>query len=109
MAILAILTQLHLACEQVIHVGICIIYMPVLTSSASPILLNALAALLTTIINIYTAKNGDWSIMAVLTSIDSSLSVASVILIYIYKFRKLKMVIEEHLGEIESQTNKVTT
>ncbi|KAJ5593424.1 hypothetical protein N7537_010328, partial [Penicillium hordei] len=74
MAILAILTQLHLACEQVIHV-----------------------ALLTTIINIYTAKNGDWSIMAVLTSIDSSLSVASVILIYIYKFRKLKMVIEEHL------------
>ncbi|KAJ5927148.1 hypothetical protein N7516_008921 [Penicillium verrucosum] len=74
----------------------------------SPTLLNALAGLLTTIINIYTAKNGDWSIMALLTFIASSLSMASsVILIYIYKFRKLKMVIEEHLREVEFQTNRV--
>ena len=63
---------------------------------------------MTTIINIYTAKNGDWSIMALLTFIASSLSVvSSVILIYIYKFRKLKMVIEEHLREVEFQTNRV--
>ncbi|CAG8901457.1 unnamed protein product [Penicillium egyptiacum] len=75
-----------------------------------PTLLNALAGLLTTTINIYTAKDGDWSIMALLTFIASILSVASsVILTYIYKFRKLKMVIEEHFREINSQSNRANT
>lgn len=48
--------------------------------------------------------------MALLTFVASSLSVASsAFLIYIYKFIKLKMVIEEHLREIEAQINRVNT
>ncbi|KAJ5951035.1 uncharacterized protein N7479_009448, partial [Penicillium vulpinum] len=76
----------------------------------SPTLPNTLAGLLITIVNIYTAKDGDWSIIALLTFVASSLSVASsAFLIYIYKFRKLKMVIEEHHREIEAQINRVNT
>ncbi|KAJ5084787.1 hypothetical protein NUU61_009366 [Penicillium alfredii] len=62
-----------------------------------PTLLNALAGLLTTFINIYTAHHGDWSIMALLTVIASGLSVASSSgLVIIYKFRKLEKVKQEH-------------
>jgi hypothetical protein len=63
--------------------------------------LNALAGLLTTIINIYTAQNGEWSIMALLTVIASGLSVASSLgLFIIYKFGRLEKLKEEHQNEI---------
>ncbi|CDM32977.1 unnamed protein product [Penicillium roqueforti FM164] len=62
-----------------------------------PILLNALAGFLTTIISLYTAHDGDWSIMVLLTVITSGLSVAcSLILLYIYKFGKLERLKQEH-------------
>ncbi|OQD97744.1 hypothetical protein PENSOL_c011G00951 [Penicillium solitum] len=62
-----------------------------------PTLLNALAGFLTTIISLYTARDGDWSIMALLTVITSGLSVAcSLILLYIYKFGKLRKLKREH-------------
>ncbi|KAJ5152440.1 hypothetical protein N7492_009720 [Penicillium capsulatum] len=62
-----------------------------------PTLLNALAGLLTTIINLYTAHNGDWSIMALLTVIASGLSVASSLsLVIVYKFGKLERLKQEH-------------
>jgi uncharacterized membrane protein len=63
----------------------------------SPTLLNALAGFLTTIISLYTAHDGDWSIMVLLTVITSGLSVAcSLILLYIYKFGKLERLKQEH-------------
>lgn len=62
-----------------------------------PTLLNALAGLLTSIISLYTAHGGDWSIMALLTVIASSLSVViSSSLLIIYKFRKLQRLKLEH-------------
>ncbi|KAJ5959159.1 uncharacterized protein N7479_006309, partial [Penicillium vulpinum] len=78
---------------------------PPLLATASVLFM--IAGLLTTIVNIYTAKDGDWSIIALLTFVALSLSVASsAFLIYIYKFRKLKIVIEEHYREIEAQINR---
>jgi uncharacterized membrane protein len=66
-------------------------------NSISPTLLNALAGFLTTIISLYTAHDGDWSIMVLLTVITSGLSVAcSLILLYIYKFGKLERLKQEH-------------
>ncbi|CAI7667860.1 unnamed protein product [Penicillium crustosum] len=62
-----------------------------------PTLLNALAGFLTTIISLYTAHDGDWSIMVLLTVITSGLSVAcSLILLYIYKSGKLQKLKREH-------------
>ncbi|KAJ5302307.1 hypothetical protein N7508_007170 [Penicillium antarcticum] len=62
-----------------------------------PTLLNALAGLLTTIINLYTAHGGDWSIMALLTVITSGLSVASSLsLLFLFKFVKLGRLKREH-------------
>ncbi|KAJ5971422.1 uncharacterized protein N7479_001340 [Penicillium vulpinum] len=62
-----------------------------------PTLLNALAGFLTTIVSLYTAYDGDWSIMVLLTVITSDLSVAcSLILLYIYKFGKLQRLKREH-------------
>jgi NADH:ubiquinone oxidoreductase subunit K len=63
----------------------------------SPTLLNALAGFLTTIVSLYTAHDGDWSIMVLLTVIASGLSIAcSLILIYFYKFDKLQRLKQEH-------------
>ncbi|KAJ6168715.1 hypothetical protein N7497_001558 [Penicillium chrysogenum] len=56
-----------------------------------------LSGFLTTIISLYTAHDGDWSIMVLLTVITSGLSVAcSLILLYIYKFGKLERLKQEH-------------
>ncbi|CAI7615478.1 unnamed protein product [Penicillium pancosmium] len=68
-----------------------------------PTLLNALAGLLTTIVNLYTAHGGDWSIMALLTVIASGLSVASSLaLLIIYKFGKLERLKQEHARIFQS-------
>ncbi|KAB8067368.1 hypothetical protein BDV29DRAFT_186275 [Aspergillus leporis] len=62
-----------------------------------PTSLNAAAGLLTTIINIYTAKSGNWSIMSLLTVIVTALSTtASLALVLFYKFWKMEKVKEEH-------------
>jgi hypothetical protein len=49
--------------------------------------------MLTSLINIYTAKGGDWSVMALLAVIVSGvLVVSSTGLILVYKFWKLRIV-----------------
>lgn len=69
-----------------------------LLKGSRPTLLNALAGLLSTIISLYTAHDGDWSIMALLTVIASGLSVASASgLLIIYKFGKLERLKQEHI------------
>lgn len=61
-----------------------------------------MAGLLTTLINIYTAKDGDWSVMALLAVIAAGLSTAcSLALIIIYRLGKLEKVKKEH----ELETN----
>lgn len=61
-----------------------------------------MAGLLTTLINIYTAKDGDWSVMALLAVIAAGLStVCSLALIIIYRLGKLEKVKKEH----ELETN----
>ncbi|KAJ5883440.1 uncharacterized protein N7473_010326 [Penicillium subrubescens] len=67
-----------------------------------PTLLNSSAGLLTTMVSLYTGHGGDWSIMALLTVIVSSLSVASsFFLLIVYKLVKLEEVKREH-DEIHS-------
>jgi hypothetical protein len=68
-----------------------------------PTCLNSLAGLLTTLVNIYTAKNGDWSIMAVLTTIITGLTfTVSVALTTLFKFVKLERLRREHDLEIKA-------
>jgi hypothetical protein len=68
-----------------------------------PTVLNALAGLLTTIISLYTAHGGDWSIMALLTVIASGLSVATSLgLLIIYKFGKLERLKQEHTRSVSA-------
>ena len=60
-------------------------------------LLNASAGLLTTLINIYTLKGGNWLIIALLIVIVIVLLVVtSLALAVFYKFWKIKILIEEY-------------
>ncbi|KAH1863827.1 hypothetical protein KXW65_002879 [Aspergillus fumigatus] len=73
-----------------------------------PTLLNTAAGLLTTLINIYTAKNKCWSIMALLTvAVSGLLAASSAGLTVVYKFWKLRIVEEEHVREIRAGIRKV--
>ncbi|KAE8332982.1 hypothetical protein BDV39DRAFT_166113 [Aspergillus sergii] len=65
-----------------------------------PTSLNAVAGLLTTLINIYTAKNGNWSIMALLTVIATATTAFSSLAVALfYKFWKIRKLKEEHERE----------
>ncbi|KAL4960575.1 uncharacterized protein BDV14DRAFT_182293 [Aspergillus stella-maris] len=73
-----------------------------------PTFLNTAAGLLTTIINIYTAKDGYWSIMAVLTVVSSgTLAAAALVLTAFYKFWKLRAIQKEHDSETEAGNQQV--
>ncbi|KAL4745465.1 hypothetical protein BDW72DRAFT_208186 [Aspergillus terricola var. indicus] len=68
-----------------------------------PILLNTAAGLLTSLISIYTAKDGYWSVMALLTVIVSGvLALSSTGLTVFYKFWKLRIVIADHERETKA-------
>ncbi|GFF44665.1 hypothetical protein IFM51744_05876 [Aspergillus udagawae] len=74
-----------------------------------PVLLNAIAGLLTSFINVYTAQNGEWSIMAVVTVIVTGMSTAvSLSLTIIYKFGKLERVKREHEMELKAGFHMVS-
>ena len=63
--------------------------------------MNAAAGLATTLINIYTARDGDWSIMALITTIMTGATlVAASSLAIVFKFIKLKEVQEAHVREV---------
>ncbi|KAG2016663.1 hypothetical protein GB937_006142 [Aspergillus fischeri] len=81
--------ELHMAHKPVVYVRI--------------ILLNAIARLLTTFVNVYTAQNSEWSIMAVVTVIITGISTAVALgLTIIYKFGKLERVKREHEMDIKA-------
>ncbi|KAH8691914.1 hypothetical protein BGW36DRAFT_347873 [Talaromyces proteolyticus] len=62
-----------------------------------PTLSSAVIGLLTTLINVYTARHGDWSIMAILTvSVTSSAAATSLALIGYFQFFRLATVKKEH-------------
>lgn len=70
--------------------------------------LNATAGLLTSLVNIYTAREGNWSIMALLTIIITSLSASGFLaLVMIYKFGKLVKVKQEHDLELRAGFHRV--
>lgn len=62
--------------------------------------MNALAGLLTTLINIYTAHHGTWSIMALLTVIASTISLASSLGLIVFNSRELEKVKESHYEDM---------
>ncbi|KAA8642350.1 hypothetical protein EYZ11_012327 [Aspergillus tanneri] len=65
-----------------------------------PVSLNTIAGLVTTLINVYTAKDGYWSIMALLTVIVSGfLAAVSLIFTLVYRFWKLRLIKEDHERE----------
>jgi hypothetical protein len=68
-----------------------------LNNEGRPTLLNALAGLLTTLVNIYSAQDGDWSIMALLTVIVTAMVmvVSGTLTAYFYFF-KLAETKKEH-------------
>ena len=71
-------------------------------SYTRPVSLNAIARLLTTLTNVYTSKWGDWSIITIATIVITSLVLASSLsVLMVYKFKKLKDVVQE--DEIETQ------
>ncbi|PGG99694.1 hypothetical protein AJ80_09308 [Polytolypa hystricis UAMH7299] len=62
-----------------------------------PSLLNSIAGLITTLINIYTARSGDWSVMAITTVIVTGISTLITAGLFIqYKFQKLGRIRDEH-------------
>ncbi|KAE8334762.1 hypothetical protein BDV26DRAFT_287303 [Aspergillus bertholletiae] len=74
-----------------------------------PTLLSALAGLVTTLVNIYTAREGEWSIMALLTTIVTGLSASgSLTLLIIYRFGKLVKVKQEHEMETKAGFQRVS-
>ncbi|KAH6704311.1 hypothetical protein BKA61DRAFT_437488, partial [Leptodontidium sp. MPI-SDFR-AT-0119] len=62
-----------------------------------PGMLNSLAGLITTIVNVYTARNKYWSRTAIITATVMG-TCASILMVsfYIYNFRKLEDVRKEH-------------
>lgn len=68
-----------------------------------------MAGLLTTLINIYTARDGDWSVMALLIVIAAGLSTASSLaLVIIYRLGKLKKVKKEHELETNADFRRIS-
>ena len=52
--------------------------------------MNAAAGLLTTMVNIYTARGGDWSVMALTTAIITGVTLATAgVLVMIYRLIKM--------------------
>lgn len=99
-----------MACEPSLYVS-CIKsgYKDHADSSTRPTLLNATAGLLTSVVNIYTAKEGDWSIMALLATIVTGLSAAGFLaLVIIYRFGRLVKVKQEHELEMSAGFHQVT-
>ncbi|KAJ5981121.1 hypothetical protein N7481_008419 [Penicillium waksmanii] len=74
-----------------------------------PTLLNALAGLLTTIINICTANGGDVSIMALLTILASSISVLISIILAVFCFRRLQVIKRDHYAELRLHNMSISS
>ncbi|KAG2000979.1 hypothetical protein GB937_010639, partial [Aspergillus fischeri] len=88
--------ELHMAYKLVVYVSL-------------PVLLNVIAGLLTTFINVYTAQNGEWLIIAVVMVIITRMSIAVALsLTIIYKFRKLERVKREYEMEIKASFHVVS-
>ncbi|GIJ89517.1 hypothetical protein Asppvi_008459 [Aspergillus pseudoviridinutans] len=76
----------------------------------TPVAMNAAAGLATTLINIYTARSGDWSVMAIVTTVmtGSTLLVSSLLAV-VFKFFMLKKIEEEHELEEEHERTRALT
>ncbi|GFF63715.1 hypothetical protein IFM51744_11168 [Aspergillus udagawae] len=74
----------------------------------TPVAMNAAAGLATTLINIYTARSGHWSVMALVTTVmtGSTLLVSS-LLAAVFRFFMLKKIEEDH--ELEMRTRALTS
>jgi len=72
-----------------------------------PGLLNSAAGLLTTIINIYTARNGFWSVTAIVTAaITCSCTTFLLTLFLVYDTWLLKKVKEDHELALEAERRR---
>ncbi|KAH1607625.1 hypothetical protein KXX21_005130 [Aspergillus fumigatus] len=73
-----------------------------------PVAMNAAAGLATTLINIYTARSGNWSVMALVTTVmtGSTLLVSSLLAVA-FKFFMLKKIEEEH--ELDMRTRALVS
>ncbi|PGG97522.1 hypothetical protein AJ80_09691 [Polytolypa hystricis UAMH7299] len=62
-----------------------------------PGLLNSIAGLITTLINIFTARSGDWSVMAITTVVVTGLStLVTAGFFFQFNFRKLRRIRHKH-------------
>ena len=61
-----------------------------------PAVLNAAAGLLTTLINIYTSRGGQWSVMSIVTTVITGMTFCTFLaLLVFFKFFKLRKVIQD--------------
>lgn len=85
----------------------CITVCRKLLTKLSPGLLNSFAGLLTSLINVYTAQSGDWSIMATATITITGLSTTvTASLFFLYKFQKLRQVKQAHEHKMRKELRK---
>lgn len=65
-----------------------------------PASFNAAAGLLTTLVNIYTSRSGNWSVMAIVTAVVTGLTlVVFSFLLCIYKTKLVKIQKEDNSGQ----------
>ena len=96
-----------MAYQQAIYVGLR--SLPLEISGAHtrfrPSFLNAAAGLLTTFVNIYTSRGGQWSVMAIVTTVVTGPTfLISFSLLVVYRLYKLRRIILEDEAESRGYT-----
>ncbi|PGG98659.1 hypothetical protein AJ80_09496 [Polytolypa hystricis UAMH7299] len=70
-----------------------------------PSLLNSFIGLINTIINVYTAKDGHWSVMAIVTATATALlTVAMLASLILYNFFLLRQIREDHEAQVNAMS-----
>ncbi len=75
---------------------------------ARPGLLNSLTGIISTLINVYTARSGFWSVTAIITAAVTGSSTSFMLVLYlIYDLWKLNKVKKDHKSAIEEERRRI--
>jgi hypothetical protein len=75
-----------------------------------PGIYNSISGFITTLVNIYTARHGDWSITAIITATITGICTTTLlILLGVYNFWKLDLVKKEHKKRMDELQGSTTT
>lgn len=98
LAVVSMASELHLAHQQNLLVSNCCgVEVSRLTGDYRPVALNSVAGLITTLVNVYTAQKGIWSVTAKITAIVTGSCVGAAGSFFaVYHFWALRRVKEAH-------------